>query len=311
VEDYEEMLSKSPNADYAALKAEFGIGTMCSSCEYEAKGILVEKLGSRRRGGSTKPVPGLIDRLKGNAWDAARAVGLAKPIHKRKTYYTGIFFMRKDGLESRLAVSNVKFPEHEKNANGGKVEFTATLYGDEGNKIAQSKKFILRDGASAELTLAEMFPDFRADFVGSLYIDFPNLAQTGSLRPYGILTSSSSPARCHYHDKFGYFDEPGYVQNTSPFEPGQTCWMAVSNCQDRAYESEVFLKIGGRKLSASLSLPAMASCWIKLEDLFGAENLPAAEERSPALFWLENPQHVMVYFFWFNESSNTWMGQHH
>src|SRR5471032_1279256 len=175
------MLRKSPNADYAAPKAEFGIGTMCSSCEYEAKGILVEKTGSRRRGGavSTERAPRLIDRLKKSAWDAARATGLAKPAIKRKTYYTGIFFMRKDGLESRLAVSNIKFPEHGQNANGGKVEFTATLYGDEGNKIAQSKKFVLRDGASAELGLEELFPGFRKDFVGSLYIDFPNLAQTG------------------------------------------------------------------------------------------------------------------------------------
>ncbi len=53
----------------------------------------------------------------------------------------------------------------------------------------------------------------------------------------------------------------------------------------------------------------MGSCWVKLEDLFEKDNLP--EDRSPALFWLESNQHVMAYFFWHNESANTWTGQHH
>lgn len=315
VEDFEEILQKNPGTDYAALKAAYGIGTMCSSCEYEAKGILVEKNLTTRRRVSAPPT--LASRVKSH-WKKARqalisAAGLRSDAPSRKTYYTGIFFMRYEGLESRLAVSNIKFPEREQNANGDQVTFSTSLFGEQGQKLAESRPVILRDGESRELSLAELFPDFHGDFVGSLYIDFPDLTQTGSLRPYGILTNTSSPAeaRCHYHDKFGYFREPGYVQNTAPFEPGQKCWLAVSNCQDRAYESEVLLKAAGQKYAAKLSLPPMASKWIALEDLFGAGNLPPESQRSPALFWLENPQHVMVYFFWFNQSANSWMGQHH
>ena len=50
---------------------------------------------------------------------------------------------------------------------------------------------------------------------------------------------------------------------------------------------------------------------VKLEDLFPELAEVPAEKRSPALFWLENPQHVMLYFYWFHEASRTWMGQHH
>ena len=55
----------------------------------------------------------------------------------------------------------------------------------------------------------------------------------------------------------------------------------------------------------------MGAAWLKLEDLFPEVAHIPAEKRSPALFWLENPQHVMLYFYWFNEVSRTWMGQHH
>ncbi len=88
-------------------------------------------------------------------------------------------------------------------------------------------------------------------------MDFPLLAQTGSLRPYGILTATDGgEARCHYHDKFGYFKEPGYVHSTSPFEPGQTTWFAVANCQNLPYRTEAFLKVGGKKTQRPLRAPA-------------------------------------------------------
>jgi hypothetical protein len=139
------------------------------------------------------------------------------------------------------------------------------------------------------------------------------LVQSGSRRPYGVMVNTTPEfhARCHYHDKFGLFRDPGFFQNTSPFEPGPTCWMAIANCQPRDYETEAFLRVGNEKFSARLQLTPMAAKWLKLEELFPAiATLPPAQ-RSPALMWLENPQHVMVYFYWFNEASKTWMGQHH
>ena len=87
--------------------------------------------------------------------------------------------------------------------------------------------------------------------------------------------------------------------------------MALANCQPLPYETDVCVKVDGRKFTAKLSVGAMASRWLKLEDLFPELAEVPTEKRSPALFWLENPQHVMLYFYWFHEASRTWMGQHH
>ncbi len=64
----------------------------------------------------------------------------------------------------------------------------------------------------------------------------------------------------------------------------------------------------GRKFTAKLALGPMCSAWLKLEDIF--QNLPAVG-RLLALFWLGNPQHVMLCSCQFNSASRTWMGQHH
>lgn len=309
VEDFEKMIAENPGADFAKLKEKTGIGSKCSSCEYEAKGLILEAPLTHH---AAEQRPSLVARVEQAVANGRRA--LHDLVTGRKTghynYYSGIFFMRRHGMESRLAVSNLTFPERAKNPNGRRVSLKARLYGDNGELLAESKQIVIPANGSRELTIAEMFPGFTAEFTGSLYVDFPLLAQTGSLRPYGILTATDGgEARCHYHDKFGYFKEPGYVHSTSPFEPGQTTWFAVANCQNLPYKTEAFLKVGGKKLSVPFELPPMGSCWVKLEDLFGKDNLP--EDRSPALFWLESNQHVMAYFFWHNESANTWTGQHH
>jgi len=170
----------------------------------------------------------------------------------------------------------------------------------------------VKDGQTLELAPRDLFPELAGDFVGGLYVDYETLAQTGSLRPYGVLVSTTGEvrARCHYHDKFGLFAEPGFVQNSSAFEPGQTCWMALANCQPKAYQTAVHVKRGEEKYSAQLSVPAMGARWLRLADLFPSAQI-TAEKDAPGLFWLENPQHVMVYFFWMNETAKTWMGQHH
>jgi bacterioferritin-associated ferredoxin len=320
-ERFEEMLEAMPNPSFAELKKEHGIGSLCSSCEYEAKGVLHEyvmlhpektRAGGRRPEGLREELGyawgELKKRMKKTCWPADRSQPAG-----RKSYHTGIFFMRRDGLESHLAVSNLAFPEHPRNVNGEDATFRATLYGERGEQLAVSRDLLVKDGQTLELSPAELFPEVNGEFTGGLYLDYDNLVQTGSLRPYGVMISTTPDfrARCHYHDKFGFFRDPGFFQNTSPFEPGQTCWMAAANCQPQSYDSDVFLKIGGEKFSAKLHLDPMASTWIKLEDLFPAISAIPPAQRSPALLWLENPQHVMLYFYWFNEASKTWMGQHH
>jgi bacterioferritin-associated ferredoxin len=313
VEDYEEILRKEPGLDFRAIKERYGVGSMCSSCEYEAKGLLIEFPLTQR---AKPPRPTLRKVVEGYmGWLRSAQKGGAKRESRSegKTYYTGIFAMRKNGLATRLAVANLTFPEHEANANGGEVRFEAALFGSEGEELGRSREMVLRDGESREYRLEELFPEVVGELVGSIYVNFPDLRQTGSLRPYGILVSESEAvrARCHYHDKFGCFQEPGYVQNTSPFELGQECWMAVAKCQAKPYETEVGLLLGGRRSTGELKIPAMGSRWVKLEDIFSGDGFVDVRSGEPGLFWLENPQHVMVYFFWYSPSSRTWMGQHH
>lgn len=320
---FEEILEEMPCPSFPDLKREHGIGSLCSSCEYEAKGVLQEylllhpeKTAPKRKG----PV-GLRQELS-YAWREIKCrLRPAKPKKQKdhsagsgaKAYHTGIFFMRRDGLESHLVVSNIAFPEHPRNINGSSAKFRATLYGADGTKRAVSKPIEVADNQTLELSPADLFPEVTGDFTGGLYVDYDDLHQTGSLRPYGVMVNVSPEfrARCHFHDKFGLFRDPGFFQNTSPFEPGQECWMAVANCQPSAYQTDVFLKIGGQKLSAKLELGPMAATWVKLESLFPEVASISVEQRSPALFWLENPQHVMAYFFWYNAKSRAWMGQHH
>jgi len=319
---FEEILDEMPQPTFPALKSAHGIGSLCSSCEYEAKGVLQEYLMLHpQKAQPPRPPQSGLRRDLGVAWGQIkqRVKGAGMPTADRsksgapKTYHTGIFFMRRAGLESHLVVSNLAFPEHPANANGPAATFRATLFGDSGEKLAVSAPVTITDGQTLELTPADLFPTVTGEFTGGLYVDYESLVQTGSLRPYGVLLSTVPDfrARCHYHDKFGAFTDPGFFQNTSPFEPGQTCWMALANCQPLPYETTVFAKFGGRRIDTRLSVEPMGSRWLKLADLFpDLDTIPVAE-RSPALFALENPQHVMVYFYWFNEAARTWMGQHH
>lgn len=350
--DFEGMLDQMPCPTFDKLKQAHGIGSLCSSCEYEAKGVVQEYVMLNPSGvevvrvkeprvKKTKPQKPkkplslrkrIKLRLKAWIWDdstqaakplAARnevKVTHEKPVEpvraeapKRRDYLTGVFFMRREGLESHLVISNLGFPESAENANGSEVTFVAKLHGQDGSLLGESALMRVADGQSCEFTPEELFPEVRGDFVGGIYVDFQGISQTGSLRPYGVLVSTNPlvRARCHYHDKYALFKDPGFFQNTSPFEPGQTCWMAAANCQPTAYESAAHLKAGGHEMKADIRLGPMAATWVRLDELFPETRSMSAELLSPALFWLENPKHIMVYFFWQNTEAKTWMGQHH
>ena len=53
-------------------------------------------------------------------------------------------------------------------------------------------------------------------------------------------------------------------------------------------------------------LAPMASRWLRVGDIFGR-----SEGEDPSLFYLENPQHVMVWFFWKHLATGAWIAQHH
>lgn len=310
-----EILDATPGASFADLKARYGIGSVCSSCEYETKGLLVEHAILHPPKRRKKPRGFRAELSYG--WQQIKARLRPKPALQKapagpKPYLTGVFFMRAHGLESHLVISNLAFPEHPANANGASIHFQARLYGEDGAELGLSRTIEIPDAGTVELSATDLFPDLQGDFIGGLYSEFQDLRQTGSVRPYGVLVNrdGQSKARCHYHDKFALFQDPGFFHNTSPFEPGQTCWMALSNCQPRPYRSEAAVQFGSRVFRTRLDLPPMANRWVRLEDLFPSLDVPPAE-RSPGVFWLEDPQHIMVYFFWYNEGVHTWSGQHH
>ncbi len=326
-EDLEKILSASEMPTYADLKTAYGIGGRCTACEYEIKGLLDEHLTERIARKKSAPASTAPPRRKwlsrffGRKRDAAppAPAPAPRPVAKRPNalevpvaYRAGVFFLRKDGLESHLAIASLQFPEHTANPNGAAVTFHVSLYGEDGAHLATSREFTMPNNSSIECAPADLFPGLSGDVVGAMYIDFEKVAQTGSLRPYGVLvnTASSARARCHYHDKFALVDDPGFFQNTSPFESGQTCWMSISNCQQRRYESDYHLQFAGTTLDGKITVEPMASRWVKLADLFPGLD-PARPDLSPGLFWLDNPQHVMVYFFWRIDASNVWMAQHH
>lgn len=331
-EDFQRILKESEAPTYAALKAAHGIGGQCTSCEYEVKGLLDEHLGERflaqKKAAAVKATVAPVERgnrlsrlfrrMRGRAPAKASApVRVAEPVKAkeagtRETYRTGVFFLRRDGLETHLAIANLQFPEHAANPNGT-VSFHVSLYGEDGSHLATSREMSLANNTSVECMPGDLFPEVTGDVVGAMYTDFDEVTQTGSLRPYGVLVNTSGDgarARCHFHDKFALFTDPGFFQNTSPFEPGQTCWMSVSNCQPKRYESDYYLQAGGETFSGKLELEPMASRWVKLGDLFPGLDMTRAD-LSPGLFWMENPQHVMVYFFWHIEGAGVWMAQHH
>lgn len=330
-EDFRKIINESDTATYGELKSLYGIGDRCTSCEFEIKDLLDECLtekiiaqraaklaappAAKKPAKRVSPFERLLQRLRGVTPEkpksaAAKKAEPAGPV--RETYRTGMFFLRNAEMEATLAVSNLQFPEHTTNPNG-EVTFDVKLHGEDGRLLATSQKIRLANNASIEMTAGELFPEVKGDVVGAMYPEFENLVQTGSLRPYAVMinkTPRAGLARCHYHDKFALFTDPGFFQTNSPFEPGETCWMAISNCQTKRYESDYHLKYGDTILDGKLALEPMASRWVKLEELFPGLD-QKAPELSPALFWLENPQHVMVYFFWRLEAGNVWMAQHH
>lgn len=317
---FQELLRQTPSPSFASMKEQYGVGSVCSACELEAKGAVADFLilnPGAARAGQRKPPTGLREELgyayrelrgkiRGKLGLGKRKVRVAAPTHK--DYHTGIFFLRKGELETRLALSNLPFPEHRENANGPSVTFRATLYGEDGGKLASSETRTLPNHGTVSLSASDLFPELRGDFVGGLYVDFDQLRQTGSLRTYGIFTGPG--ARCHFHDKFGLADDPGFYLNVFPFEPGETCWFGLTNCQPRAYESDVHVETSQGVQKARLKVPAMGALWMKLADLFPGLAVPP-EGLSPAIVWLENPQHVMLYFFWQHTATGHWIAQHH
>jgi hypothetical protein len=212
-------------------------------------------------------------------------------------------------MRTRLFVSNLEVPEAPQLCQP--VNVVVRLFDQDGGALASRRYAILRN-ASLVLELGDLLPaDCRGAIQsGQVTIDFEG-AQLGSARAYlhwyndRSLTSS--------HEKFGlttpavggYWTVPN-VQDSDEYG----VFLAVANLDSRAYTSEVTLKDDeGHALSTQVELRPNGSRFLGLQELFH-DAKGFLDDRSGVLYFGNNRQPAMYYYFVHNQRLGTWRVQH-
>jgi hypothetical protein len=212
-------------------------------------------------------------------------------------------------MRTRLFVSNLEVPEAPELCR--EVATTVRLFDGDGAELA-AKRFAIPRNASLVLDVRDLLPPARRGHVpsGQLHVDFEG-PQLGSSRAYlhwyneRSLTSS--------HEKFGltipavggYWTVPN-VQDSDEYR----VHLAVTNLDAREYVSELLLKDDeGHALSTSVRLPPNGSRFLRLDMLF--DNPRGFLHGQPgALYFGNNQQPAMYYYFIQNQRLGTWRAQH-
>jgi hypothetical protein len=212
-------------------------------------------------------------------------------------------------MQTRLFVSNLEVPE----ARGlcSPVSVLVTLYDQNGGHLAQ-RRFDLGRNASLVLEVGDLLPAQRRGQMqsGQVLVDFEG-PQLGSSRAYlhwyndRSLTSS--------HEKFGltipavggYWTVPN-VQDSDEYR----VHLAVANLDRAAYASDITLKDDeGHALEAEVELPPNGSRFLALDALF--QNVRGFLHDQPGvLYFGNNRQPAMYYYFVQNQRLGTWRAQH-
>jgi hypothetical protein len=212
-------------------------------------------------------------------------------------------------MRTRVFVSNLELPEAPQLCEPTTV--LLTLFDQDGAALGQ-RRFSLPRNASLALELCDLLPSQRRGYVqsGQVTIDFEG-AQLGSSRAYlhwyneRSLTSS--------HEKFGLTIPAvgGYwtVPNVQDSDEYRVC-LAVANLDTRSYVSDVTLKDDeGHALHAEVELPPNGSRFLALDMLF--ENPRGFLHNQPGvLYFGNNRQPAMYYYFVQNQRLGTWRAQH-
>lgn len=212
-------------------------------------------------------------------------------------------------MHTRLFVSNLEVPEAP-----GLCQTAGLLVGlfDQDGSPLVARRFSLPRNASLVLELGDLLPAERRGRIqsGQLMVDFEG-GQLGSSRAYlhwyndHSLTSS--------HEKFGltipavggYWTVPN-VQDDDEYR----VYLAVSNLDERSYTSEVTLKDDeGHALETTVELPPNGSRFLTLDGLF--HNPRGFLHGQPGvLYFGNNRQPAMYYYFVQNQRLGTWRAQH-
>jgi len=212
-------------------------------------------------------------------------------------------------MRTRLFVSNLEVPEAPQLCEATSV--LVSLLDQDGRALA-TKRFELGRNASLVLELADLLPVQRRGQLqsGQVLIDFEG-AQLGSSRAYlhwyndHSLTSS--------HEKFGltipavggYWTVPN-VQDNDEYR----VYLAVINLDSRPYTSDVTLKDDeGHALHTEVELPPSGSRFLTLDGLFQNPH-GFLHDQPGVLYFGNNRQPAMYYYFVANRRLGTWRVQH-
>jgi hypothetical protein len=212
-------------------------------------------------------------------------------------------------MHTRLIISNLELPEAPRACTATSV--TVRLLDQDGRDLSARRVHLARN-ASAVLELRGLLPEqlqSRLDS-GQVIADFEG-PQLGSSRAYlhwyneRSLTSS--------HEKFGltipavggYWTVPN-VQDSDEYR----VHLAIANLEAAPYLSEVTLKDDeGHALDAQVWLPPSGSRFVSLAQLF--PDARAFLHGEPGvLYFGNNRQAAMYYYFVQNQRLGTWRAQH-
>ena len=212
-------------------------------------------------------------------------------------------------MHTRIFVSNLEMPEAPHICQPTSVNIA--LLDPDGASIT-SRRFKLARNASLVIEVSDLLPVERRGHLptGQVLIDFEG-GVLGSSRSYlhwyndRSLTSS--------HEKFGlsipavagYWTVPN-VQH----DPSYRTHLAVANLDDKPYTSTVTLKdASGTPRETSLVVPPGGSRFAALDELFEDPGAFLAGG-SGVLFFGNNSQPAMYYYFVRNDTLGTWRAQH-
>ncbi len=304
-----EIAADAGSVDFDHLRTYYEIGSRCTACEIDVRDFLHELAQDRVPRTGTSGVP-----LRVRARTHARALKAEARIRTRQLLNWprrfAVFMVRGHGFESELVLSNLCFPDDARNANGRAVKFDTQLRDAQGREVGPVKRWSLESDHSRAYALDDLAPEVPGEFVGTVFLRFYGLRETGSLRPYCRLrhhrTSAGYQGSTHYHDQFLTRPHYQHVIVTHPIVEGQRCFLALSNPLDETYRSPLHLRSGEEEWTVDVEIPGHGAMWAPVDALF--PDAPA--QATDAFLWLGSADTVMAWFFWHHTQADVWVAQH-
>ena len=304
-----EIASKAGSCDFDHLRKYYDVGSRCTACEIDARDLLYELSQGRVQETGRGSAP-LGVRLRKQAQVAKAEAKIRARQVLRWPRRFAVFMVRGEGHESELVLSNLRFPDDTDNANGRAVKFETELRDTRGRAIGSPRRWTLPSDHSRAYPLEALAPELSGDFVGTVFLRFYGLRETGSLRPYCRLrhhpTEDGFQGSTHYHDQFLTRAHYQHVMVTHPIVAGQRCWLALSNPVQDVYRSPLHLRAGDRQWTTQIEIPGLGTLWQPVDSLFPE----APAEAEEAFLWLESEDTLMAWFFWHHTRADVWVAQH-